>query len=143
MQFGSIFLYIYIPRIVTIALSAASVTKVKDFAALFTSMKDLNCSDDLTNQFFVSLSQDLNNSTIYDLHVALFFSVALLILDFTTCCGSLFNRYVENHPDRFNFNYFKTQTTSPTIKERMPEKTDLKDEVGLRNVQIEMQNSPP
>lgn len=75
------FLLSYISRIICIAVSVSVKKKVTNFSDVFDFVKGMNCSDDLTNNFFNNLTTDLNNSVIKDLNVVLYFNIALIVLD--------------------------------------------------------------
>lgn len=79
-----LFVFNYLIRIISISLSIANKVQVTNFANLFTSMKDQNCSDDLTNAFFTNLSADLNGSVLFDLNMVVFWNVGIISIDILT-----------------------------------------------------------
>lgn len=95
-----IFLLNYTVRIVSLSLSGYDKTLVTNFANLFSSMKDMNCSDEITNNFFKNLANDLNSSAMYDLNIVVFFNVALISLDIFTIVLSL---WAKGSLDCFSF----------------------------------------
>ena len=71
----------YVTRIVCIAVAFSVKKDVTSFAKMFDFLKGANCSDDLTNAFFDTMTTELNSSIIRDLNVVSFFNVSLIVLD--------------------------------------------------------------
>lgn len=85
------FLLNYLVRIISISISIVSKTQVTNFANLFSSMKNANCSDELTNAFFTNLSTDLNSSVMFDLNLVVFWNVGIISIDVLTLLISYFS----------------------------------------------------
>ena len=75
------FLINYILRIICIAMAGSVKKKIVAFDEIFEFVKGMNCSDELTNDFFNNLSDDLESSVIRDLDIVIFFNVALIVFD--------------------------------------------------------------